>query len=287
MNYHIPVLLEEVTRFLDVRPGCRYVDATLGGGGHTRRMLELGGQVLGIDTDTDALGYVKTHLGAEYSAPQLQTAYGNFRDIARIVRDHQWSPVHGVLFDLGVSSWQFDTPGRGFSYRFESSPLDLRLDQTRGTPAADLINRLSEEELYEVIAKFGEEERARSISRALVSARKVKPIATSGDLQQALVQAHVPSVPEVLSRVYQALRIAVNDELESLETALDQVRGILAEHGRIVIISYHSLEDRRVKRYLGSGGWKELTKKPVMATDAEREQNSRSRSAKLRAAETV
>ncbi len=287
MRYHEPVMLAESMLYLDVTPGRRYIDATLGGGGHTAEILRRGGIVLGIDTDNDALNYVHTHIVPQFPSTQLKTAHGNFRDIKTIAVSHSWSPVDGVLFDLGVSSWQFDQPARGFSYRFEDAQLDLRLDQSKGIPAFDIVNKSSEEELYEIISTFGEEERARSISRAILSARKVRPLVTAGDVRNALTIARITPAPEVLSRIYQALRIAVNAELTALDAALGDLKDIVVKHGRVVILSYHSLEDRKVKRFFAGDSWQELTKKPVMAAQNETEMNRRSRSAKLRAAEKL
>lgn len=287
MRYHEPVLLQETMEYLNVSSGKRYIDATLGGGGHTAEILRRGGSVLGIDTDKDALDFVHTNIAPRFPQSHFVTTYGNFKDIKTIALSHAWSPVDGVLFDLGVSSWQFDQPERGFSYRFSQTPLDLRLDQSQGAPAVEYVNTSSEEDLYEIISTFGEEERARSISRAFLSARKIKKITTADDVKSALSLAHISPTPELLSRIYQALRIAVNDELNVLDTALRDLNEIVVKNGRVVILSYHSLEDRKVKRFFTGRNWKELTKKPIMASQKEIQINRRARSAKLRAAEKL
>jgi 16S rRNA (cytosine1402-N4)-methyltransferase len=280
------VLTEEVLQALQVAPGKRYIDGTLGGAGHTSRILELGGEVLGIDTDPEAIEEAKSRL-KERSG--WQVVQGNFRDIERIAKEVGWNQVDGILFDLGVSSHQLDTPNRGFSYRFTDAPLDLRLRQTEGESAAQLVNRLNTEELYEIFTTFGEEERARAISVALVRARTVRPIESTADVLTAIESAGVPKleVSSVASRIFQSLRIAINDELRVIEEGIRGAKNLLAPGGRLAIISFHSLEDRIVKLKLKEEGWKSITKKPMIATEEEQERNRRSRSAKLRIAEKL
>lgn len=262
---HIPVLLKEAVDGLAVRPGGKYIDATFGAGGHTAEIVRRGGNVLAIDVDPATLAPVK----------------GNFRDIAKIAKENGFERVDGILFDLGVSSMQLDTPQRGFSYRF-SGPLDLRLDPTRGQTAADIINTYSEGDLYEIFSRFGEENDARTIARLVVRARAIEKITTT----QGLVKVVGGSRP-VLSRIFQALRIAVNDELGALREGLSSAGKVLINGGRLVVISFHSLEDRIVKQYMRSSGWNVMTKKPITASDDEVKTNPRARSAKLRIAELI
>lgn len=263
--YHEPVLVREVLDGLKVTAGKRYIDATYGGGGHTRAIERLDGHVLGIDAD-----------------PEAGAILGNFRDIERIAQREGFGRVDGILFDLGVSSHQLDTASRGFSYRFTAAPLDLRFNQGTGVTAAQLVNRWSEKELYEIIAKYGEEERARAISSAIVRARALKPIQTVRDLTDILGGQQA-----VLSRVFQALRITINDELAALKEGLSGAGHLLEPGGRVAVISFHSLEDRIVKRTLATVPWRPITKKPIVAGRQEVSFNKRSRSAKLRIAEKL
>ncbi|MEK7588129.1 MAG: 16S rRNA (cytosine(1402)-N(4))-methyltransferase RsmH [Patescibacteria group bacterium] len=276
INYHIPVMVQEVIEGLQINPGKRYIDATIGGGGHGVEIVRRGGLLLGIDQDTEAIEEVK-RIFKDWKIVQ-----GNFRDIGKLAREHGFSEVDGVLFDLGVSGHQLDSASRGFSYRFGDAPLDLRLDQKKGRTAADIIARASEEELYEIFAKYGEEERAGAIAHAVVLARRVKPIATTGQLA-AIVSESQPT----LSRVFQALRIAVNDELEALREGLLGSESLLVSGGRLAVISFHSLEDRIVKEFFKRAIWKMITKRPQRASFHEVEENIRSRSAKLRVAEKL
>lgn len=266
---HVPVLVSEVVDAFEVSPGKRYIDATVGLGGHAAEIGERGGIVLGIDQDEEALKIAKTRVKAVL-------VHGNFKDIERIAKEKGFSNVDGVLFDLGVSSLQLDTPQRGFSYRYTDAPLDLRMDQGSGETAAERINRSTELELYDIFSEFGEEQHSRSISEALYRAR---PVRTVGDLVRI-----VGTSKSVLSRIFQALRIAVNDELGSLKAGLEGARKILKPGGKLVVISFHSLEDRIVKRWMRSSGWDVVTKHPMVPGSEEVDTNRRSRSAKLRIA---
>lgn len=280
---HVPVLPEEVIEALSVTPGKRYIDATVGLGGHAIEILRRGGILLGIDQDKEALEIAQKHLKGQGT---YQLVHGNFRDIEHIANESGMTNVSGVLFDLGVSSFQLDTPERGFSYRFIDAPLDLRMDRNQGETAAQLINRLGSEALYDVLATFGEEQLAGPIADALFLARSVKHIETVGDVVK-VVEALVKDerkVHGVLSRVFQALRIAVNDELASLKEGLQGAKNVLEPGGKLVVISFHSLEDRIVKQFVRAGGWQVITKHPIQPILAELERNRRSRSAKLRVA---
>ena len=285
-DYHTPVLKTEVIEALHVAKGKKYIDATLGGAGHTEEILKVGGVVLGIDTDAEAIAQGKERL-KEYKNYTL--VQGNFRNLEEIAKKNGFLHIDGILFDLGVSSHQLDTPERGFSYRFTDAPLDLRMSQRDGDTAAQLVNRMTEGDLYECIGKFGEEQLALPIARALCRTRQIKKIETVGDVVlviQDVAGSKEQAVP-ILSRVFQALRIVVNDELESLKSALEQSREILKPEGRLVVISFHSLEDRIVKQYMRGNGWKVLTKHPIISSEREVYENKRSRSAKLRVAEKI
>lgn len=281
--YHTSVLLQEVLNYLAVTPGKKYIDATLGGGGHTKAILERGGQVLGIDVDQESLDFVSENIPG---SSQLVTARGNFREIAAIAKEKGFVNVHGILFDIGVSSHQLDIAQRGFS--FQDGPLDMRMDQRLQVTAADLVNGLSKQELQELFVRLGEERYARSIAKHIISSRQEKLITTTGELAE-IIRRSVPNLKTTVhpaTRVFQALRIAVNDELHVLREALPEAVGLLESGGRLVVISFHSLEDRIVKHAFKSFAEQDLgtvlTKKPIEAGEKERAQNRRSRSAKLR-----
>lgn len=283
-NFHEPVLLKKTIQGLKVERDKKYIDATLGGGGHTEQILKLGGEVLGIDVDQEAISYVEEKVKAQKSKvkswERLKLARGNFRDIDKIALEHNFDKVAGIIFDLGVSSHQIDNPKRGFSFQNEG-PLDMRMDQELGVRALDLIKILTKGELYEIFAKFGEEARAWAISNAIVRTRSVKPIETTSDL--AII---VFKIAGQSKRVFQALRIAVNDELNTITQALPKALELLEKNGRLCVISFHSLEDRIVKKkfleFEEKKMGKIITEKPIIPTQGEIERNKRARSAKLR-----
>lgn len=280
-EYHTPVLVDATLDGLRVQTAGRYIDATLGGGGHALEIVKHGGIVLGIDTDPDAIAEVKTR----DTEGKIVLECGNFAEIERIARAHGFTNVDGILFDLGVSSHQFDTPSRGFSYRFLDAPLDLRLNQQEGVPASHFITALTEDELFDILARYGEEEQAKDIARAIV--RSKKPIRTTGDLARAINTGLGRTVPPpVLSRVFQALRIAVNDELEALKRGLAGAEHLLAPGGRLVVISFHSLEDRIVKQFIRQSSFRLITNTVIQGKNEDRS-NPRARSAKLRVAEKI
>lgn len=283
---HISVLREEAVDGLNITAGKKYIDATLGGAGHTIEIIKRGGVVLGIDTDTQALEIAKINL-TQAGVTGWTLVQGNFARLEEIAIRHGFGNVSGVLFDLGVSSFQLDTPERGFSYRFTDAPLDLRMNQAGGDTAAQLVNRCNEEQLYEIFATLGEEQFSRSIAHAVCRARTVKPIATVEDLVAVITGAVSDTKHGVLSRIFQALRIAVNDELGSLRQGLDGASKLLATGGRLVVISFHSLEDRVVKQYMLKRDWQVLTKHPIVPTQKEQSENRRSRSAKMRIAQKL
>ncbi len=284
-------MVEEVLAGLAVAQGKRYIDATIGGGGHGWEIVKRGGDLLGIDADREALEFAKEHLTAKIenrkSLDRYKIVQGNFGDIEHIAKEHGFSEVDGILFDLGVSSHQLETPDRGFSYRYADAPIDLRFSQNGGQPAGELIHSASEEELYDILATFGEEQLARPIARALFRARALKPVLTTGDVREAVLSVikSEKNRSSVLSRVFQALRIAVNDELGALREGLEGAWKLLRRGGRIVVISFHSLEDRIVKREFLESRWKLTTKKPLRPDKSEIAANIRSRSARMRVAE--
>ena len=291
-DFHTPVLLREVIDFLRVKKGSKYIDATLGGAGHTKEILEIGGEVLGIDFDQDALNYVQENLKSQISNLKLKLAHGNFREIDKIAHLKSFDKVSGILFDLGVSSFQLENSQRGFSYQ-KKGPLDMRMDKKLKVQAADLLNILTKGELYELFFKLGEERNARIISDAIIRARGIKPIRTTEDLglviRESLGQKGRTSALKrrlISKRIFQALRIAVNDELNNLKEALPAAYTLLKKRGRVVVISFHSLEDRIVKNtfkeFESKNMGRIITKKPILPSFLEIKKNSRSKSAKLR-----
>ena len=291
-NFHTPVLLKEVIGFLQVKKGKKYIDATLGGAGHTNEILSSGGRVLGIDVDQEALDYVKNTQELWIKNKELILAKGNFRNLDNIAHLNKFDKVSGILFDFGVSSFQIESGKRGFSFS-KGGPLDMRMDKDLSVTARDLINILPKGELYEIFTKLGEEHNARAISNSIVGARRINPIETTGDLSGIIQQAYGIkgevtdfTRAKLNKRVFQALRIAVNDELESIKEALPKSLELLESGGRMAVISFHSLEDRIVKQSF-AGFEKDdmgriITKKPICPDLEEQKSNSRSRSAKLR-----
>ncbi len=280
---HLPVLPQEVIAGLAVSPGGHYLDTTVGGGGHSRLILEAAAdvRVTAIDQDEDALAAARKEL-AEFG-DRVQFIHSNFAD-------YEFPPntFDGILADLGVSSYHLDQAERGFSFR-QAANLDMRMDRGRSLTAADVINNWDEAELADIFFKYGEERLSRRIARRIVERR---PLHTTTELADAIASSVPPKYRygriHPATRVFQALRIFVNDELKSLETFLDKAPNALVPGGRIAIISFHSLEDRPVKHGLrNSPLLKVLTKKPIIAQEEEISQNPRSRSAKLRIAEKV
>lgn len=292
---HAPVLLAEVLAGLAPRPGGRYIDGTLGGGGHAAAVLEAAGpdaRLLGIDADPAALAAAGARLAPFGERAAL--AHGNFRDLAQIARAAGLAPADGLLLDLGVSSHQLDTAERGFSF-LADAPLDMRLDPTSGRTAAELVNQTPEGELADLIYRYGEERASRRIARAIAEARARRPVATTGALAELIARAlGRRGKIHPATRTFQALRIAVNQEIASLEAALPQAVELLAPGGRLAVIAFHSLEDRVVKQFFraesgaagaGQARLRIITKKPIEAGAEEVRANPRSRSAKLRIAE--
>ena len=283
-GYHRSVLLGEAIDALEVKRDEWYLDCTLGDGGHSIEIIKRGGKVVGIDTDPEALERARNRLqGAGYSEQDFKLIQGNFRDIKNLIIQTE-TKFAGVLFDLGVSSLQLETPNRGFSFGKEG-PLDMRMDPNLQVQAKDLLKVLSRKELYELFKNLGEEKYSWALANALVSARE---ITTTTELKR-LVENVVGGRNERIhpsTRVFQALRIAVNSELDSLSEALPQALEVLDKNGCIVVISFHSLEDRIVKnlfkRWKSEGMGQVITKKPVVPGKMEKDENPKSRSAKMR-----
>jgi 16S rRNA (cytosine1402-N4)-methyltransferase len=309
---HIPVLADEVMSMLAPAPGSLQIDATLGGGGHTERILEAtdpDGRLLGLDADGAAIARVTGRLHPRFG-DRLVLRQANFRDLASVARDAGFDAVHGALFDLGLSSYQLADTERGFGFR-AGGPLDMRFDASRGVPASDLLASLDADELTALFRRYGEDPRAGRIARAIVDARRTAPI-TSAEELAALIERVAPPNPRQrrrthpATRIFQALRIAVNEELDALEAGLAAAIDLLRPGGRLVVLSYHSLEDRIVKRFIAAERrgcvcppelpvcvcgrnprLRLLTRPSLTPTAAEIEANPRARSARLRAAERL
>ena len=304
---HVPVMAGEVVVELQPRDGGRYLDGTFGAGGYTTAMLDRADcQVIAIDRDPDAIAAGQAL--AERYAPRLRLIEGRFGDMAELLSAEGVDDVDGVALDLGVSSMQFDQPDRGFSFRGDG-PLDMRMEK-RGPSAADLVNEADEVELADIIFRYGEERRSRRVARAIVEARKHKRIETTGELAEIVRRAVGPQgrdESDPATRTFQALRIAVNDELGELERGLAAVEQVLAPGGRLAVVSFHSLEDRAVKEFVRARAGRtpgpsrhappraeadpaklrDLTRKPVLPSAAEIAANPRARSARLRVAEKI
>ena len=299
---HIPVLLEETLEALAVFPGGRYIDATLGRAGHSKEIVARGGTVLGIDRDPQAIAEV-----AAMGIAGLEVVKGNHGDIADLARERGWENVDGILLDLGVSSPQLDEAGRGFSFLREG-PLDMRMDGTCGLRAGDIVNNYGAEELANLFRELGEEPRAKLLARMIVEERAVKPFRTTLDLAGA-IERRFPrrgSARHPATRVFQALRMAVNDETGELERALEGGISLLAPGGRFAVITFESLTDRIVKRFFldhagreeslqqGGARWRGklprarlVSRRAIAARESEVKSNPISRSAKLRVIEIM
>jgi 16S rRNA (cytosine1402-N4)-methyltransferase len=298
-EYHHPVMLAECIDALQIKPDGTYIDLTFGGGGHSKAILEkLGGKgkLFSFDQDEDVLPFAEA-----MSCPQFQLIETNFRFFQRYLRLHKVEKVDGILADLGISSHQIDTPERGFSTRFQAI-LDMRMGKQGDLTAHQVLNEYKEEDLHRILGIYGEVQNAKTLANALIRARLAKPITTINDLKEVCLQyAPRGKQNQYLAQVFQALRIEVNDELKALEEMLLQTTDILKTGGRLIIMSYHSLEDRLVKNFIQKGKFyggveKDLYgnfytpftaihRKPITATPEEISQNPRARSAKLRIAE--
>jgi len=291
---HKPVLLKEVIDFLNIRKGRKYIDATLGGGGYSFEIVKRGGVVLGIDQDKDAIEAVQSRIqNSEFRVELEQNlilSHGNFRDVKNIAHLNNFEKVSGIVFDLGLSSYQIEQSGRGFSF-LRDEPLDMRMNVSKAQlTASEIINKWSTDELYELFSKMGEERFSRTISNNIIRARRIKPIKTSSELARLVVESvHDKRKMHPATKVFQALRIGVNEELVNLRMGIKEGFEILEKEGRMVVVSFHSLEDRIAKNnfrdFEREGSGKIITKKPILAKDEETSQNPRSRSAKMRVIE--
>ena len=285
MEAHTPVLLTEVLQFLDPQSGGKFIDATLGAGGHTRALLDRtapDGRVLGLDQDESAIELARTSLQSYGS--RLETAKSNFRNVAAVAEERGFVGADGVLADIGVSSMMLADAARGFSFLREG-PLDMRMDREQKLTAGGVVNTYREKEIADILFTLGEERRSRPISRSIVRSR---PLHTTFDLAHAVERVTgAPRYGKIhpATRTFQALRIYVNDELAALESFIDSSMALVRPGGRLVILTFHSLEDRIVKNKFRNSvtAGKALTKKVVTASDEELRRNPRARSAKLRA----
>ncbi|MCI4671740.1 MAG: 16S rRNA (cytosine(1402)-N(4))-methyltransferase RsmH [Bacteroidia bacterium] len=296
-EYHIPVLLEESLEGLDIKEGGTYVDVTFGGGGHSREILKrVGeeGQLIAFDRDADA----RENLPED---ERLIFVAKDFKFLETSLKMKRIEGVDGILADLGVSSHQLDTPERGFSYRFDA-PLDMRMDTSYGKTAAEVLNEAEEDELVMIFSQYGEITNSKKLARTIVMKRSAAPITHTQQLE-GIIQSCIPPKRRIkyLSQLYQALRIKVNDEMVGLRLLLQAALKVLNPGGRLVVISYHSLEDRLVKRFFKAGNfqgkeekdfygnpltpWKLISRKAIQADEEEVMRNSRARSARLRVAE--
>ena len=294
--YHNPVMLHESLEGLQIQPGGTYIDATFGGGGHSSAILGQlnSGTLYAFDQDADAEAMMKSH-------PNLIFTRANFRHAERYMKMYKAGPAQGLLADLGISSHQIDEPARGFSTRADG-PLDMRMDTRQELTASDVVNTYSESELHRILGMYGELKNARTLASAIVKARIRQPISTTEELKKVIT----PLAPrgkefKYQAQVFQALRIEVNQELKALEELLDQSTRLLAMGGRLVVLSYHSLEDRMVKHFIQTGNpegrqekdlygnllrpFEPVNRKPLEASAAEVAQNPRARSARLRVAQ--
>ena len=296
--YHQPALLHECIEGLGINPSGIYADLTFGGGGHSREILaklNTDGRLLAFDQDEDALSNT-------IDDARFTLVNENFRYLKNFLRLHKAFPVDGILADLGISSHQIDTPERGFATRFEG-PLDMRMARSQGITASEMVNTYPEEKLISVFKLYGEISNARQLAAKIVEAR-IKRITTTGELKEAIKSCMPPNYEnKYLAQVFQAIRIEINDEMGALQAMLKQCADALKPGGRLVVISYHSLEDRLVKNYIKAGNlegelqkdfygnvlapFKSITRKPITPSDEELASNPRSRSAKLRIAQKI
>ena len=298
-EYHVPVMLNECLEALDIQPAGTYVDVTYGGGGHSKEILKKlsdKGKLIGFDQDADAIeNKVKDN--------KLVLVNHNFKYLKNFLKYHNALPANGILADLGISSFQIDEPEKGFAHRWDA-PLDMRMDKNADQTAADIVNTFSERDLMQLLKKYGELDNAFKVARNIVNARDKQTIETTGQLKEAVVKS-LPREGEnkYLSKIFQALRIEVNKELEVLEDLLLQSAKVLDKGGRLVIMSYHSLEDRMVKNFIKTGDlegkaetdifgktnkpFKAVVSKAITASEDEIARNPRARSARLRIAEKL
>ena len=299
MQYHNPVLLQECIDALDIKSDGIYIDVTYGGGGHSKEILKhlKTGRLIAFDQDADALAN-------RIDDKRLTFIRDNFSNVLQHLQEINCPPVDGLLADLGISSHQIDEPARGFSTRFDAD-LDMRMDQRSSLTAQQILNAYSVADLVKLFSLYGEIRNAKQLANAIEKARGIQPIVSTADLKSAIASCYSPDrANQYLARVFQALRIEVNKELQVLQELLEQSPKVIKKGGRLVVIAYHSLEDRMVKNMINSGNtegelqkdvfgnvigkvFHSLTKKPIVPSEAELKSNSRSRSARLRVAERI
>jgi len=267
---HTPVLLKEAIDGLDVWRGGKYIDATFGEGGYSNEILKRNGKVLGIDLDVTQISNVKSQMS------NLKLVQGNFRDIEKIAKENDFFPIDGIVFDLGLSMRQIEESGRGFSYKAFNEPLDMRLDFKNEITASELLNSLSEKDLFEIFARYGEDINSSKIAKNIFDTRGVSRLETVKDLIKIIDKTLGKKDVRTYSRIFQALRIEVNDEFNNLRKGLVGSLKILKKKGRLVVISFHSLEDRIVKKFIKENRLEMINKKPISG------KRSFERSAKLR-----
>lgn len=302
--FHTPALLKEAIEALEIKKDAKYIDATIGGGGHGVEILKRGGLVLGIDVDQEAIGYVEGRWEIEsrrwrITQGNLVLVRGNFKDLKKIALSNGFNRAQGILFDLGVSSYQLESQNRGFSFQ-KDAPLDMRMSGKAGlgqaVTAADLINGLTKKELYELFTKLAQEDNSWAITNSIIRARKIKPITTTSELANLIIGVYRRRGIKRMkihpaTKIFQALRVAVNDELNNLREALPQALELLDREGRLAVISFHSLEDKIVKDWAQkcflNKEMRILTEKPVIPTTEEIMANPRARSAKMRVLEKI
>lgn len=296
-EYHIPVMKMPCIEGLNIQPEGVYVDVTFGGGGHAQAIVEklTSGHLYGFDQDADA---VDTALSNDQRFTLVES---NFRHMNKFLRLHGETEVDGILADLGISSHQIDTPDRGFSFRYPDAPLDMRMDKQQDLTAENILNEYAEAELHKLFGMYGEVRNAKTLANKVVQHRNTKPLRTIADFNEVLqLMAPKGKIHKYSAQVFQAIRIEVNEELEALKSMLEQSVDLLKEGGRLVVMSYHSLEDRLVKNFIATGKFfgdiekdmygnplkpfDAITRKPVIADQEEVEVNPRARSAKLRIA---
>lgn len=292
MEYHKPVLLKEIIENLDVKKGKKYIDATLGDAGHTVEILKKGGKVLGIEINEVGLDRALGRVKEEGLEENFIGVCGNFKNIDEIAEENGFNEVSGIVFDLGYSSFELEGGNLGLSFQ-KDEPLDMRLDSSLGVTAADLVNSLSEKELTSLLFTYSQEKLSKKIAKAIVQARSLEKIQTTNDLTKIIGSVTSPDYERgrinPATRTFQALRIVVNDEIVNLEKSLPRAARILLPGSKILVISFHSLEDKAAKEFGRRARLSvtEVTERPILPSDSEVEQNPRARSAKLRVFEKI
>ena len=287
MKYHEPVLLKETIENLDVKEGGKYIDATLGDGGHSLEILKRGGYVLGLDVNEKSLKRAQLRIKKEGLDERFKGVLGNFKNIEKIGKENGFEKINGIVYDLGYSSYELEELGSGLSFQTDET-LDMRLSNSLGVTAADLLNSLNEKDIAKLIYEYSDEKMSRKIAREIVKTRSLKKIQTTKDLVEIINSVSYPGYERgrinPATRTFQALRIVVNDEMENLKKSLPQAARLLLPGSVIILITFHSLEDKVAKEFSRRArpSIKEVYEKPLRPSEEEIERNPRSRSAKLR-----